>query len=388
MYGRGGVGFSQLETFLGADLNVQQEDLTDGSVSGDADILLLAAPKDLDEIQLFAVDQFLMQGGTVIMASSPYSASLTSSNLTVQKNYSGMENWLQHHGLTIEDKLVLDSQNSAYPVPVTRSLGGFRFQELRMLDYPYFIDVRDEGLNHENLITSELPQVTMAWASPIVVDEEKQQQRSITRLLNSSDRAWLSDSLDVMPKITRQGPGTFVPQGVQASQLLGVVSQGRFDSYFAGKPSPLVEQEDEMAESKENTAQNDAEQQEADDELLQIGHVIERSPESSRIILFSSNDFLRDQVIQLAGSAQQTRYLNTMQLLVNAVDWSLEDAGLLSIRSRSHFNRTLPPMEQSRQMFWEYLNYVLAAFALIIIALLERRIRRMRQQRYVELLAQ
>jgi ABC-2 type transport system permease protein len=281
-------------------------------------------------------------------------------------------------------------------VPVARNIGGFQFQELRMLDYPYFVDVRDDGLNQDSLITSELPQVTLAWASPIDIDKGKQGQRTITRLLSSSDKAWLSSSLDVMPKVTRQGISAFVPQGRQAARLLGVVSQGRFDSYFAGKASPLIEEDrpgtakddtEKDSTGKDDSGQKKSAQKTNDSASLQLGRVIERSPESSRIILFSSNDFLRDQVIQLAGSAQQTKYLNTLQLLANTVDWSLEDAGLLSIRSRGHFNRTLPPMEQSTRMFWEYLNYGLAAFALLIIALLERRIRRMRQQRYVELLA-
>ena len=43
--------FAQLENFLGAELNVVRENLSDGSVSGQADILFLAAPKDLDEKQ-------------------------------------------------------------------------------------------------------------------------------------------------------------------------------------------------------------------------------------------------------------------------------------------------------------------------------------------------
>ena len=45
------------------------------------------------------------------------------------------------------------------------------------------------------------------------------------------------------------------------------------------------------------------------------------------------------------------------------MDWSLEDAGLLSIRSRGNFNRTLPTLEHGTQLFWEYLNYGLALLA-------------------------
>ncbi|WP_031434885.1 Gldg family protein [Methylomarinum vadi] len=377
-YGMGGPQYSELENFLGAELNVQPEDLSDGSVSGDADILLLLSPKDLDEKQVFAVDQFLMQGGTVVAATSPFSATLTPRNISLEKQDSGLSDWLAHHGLSMTDKLVMDAQNSAFPLPVTRNVAGFVLQELRMLDYPYFIDVRGDGLNRDNPITVDLPQLTLAWASPIVIDKDKQGQRTITELLHSSEQSWLSASTDVMPRIDASGQTHYTPEGDTGSQPLGVISAGRFDSYFAGKPSPLLQQE-------KSSANEDNEQAEQEPT---VSGVIEHSPESARIILFSSNDFLSDQVIRVAGSTSRSEYLNTLQLVANTIDWSLEDAGLLSIRARGHFNRTLPPMEHGAQLFWEYLNYALAALALGLVALLQRQRHKMRQRDYLRLLAE
>jgi len=385
-YGPSGAQFSQLESFLGSELNVKREDLSDGSVSGDADILVLASPKDLDDKKLFAVDQFLMKGGTVMAATSPFSASLSNRSLNMKIHNSGLDEWLEHHGLGIEKKLVLDQQNAAFPVPVTRNLGGFQVQEIRMLDYPYFIDVRGEGLNQDNLITSELPQATLAWASPIALDKEKQGEREITELLSSSDSAWLSSSLDIVPSVSQAGLSTFEPEGERGAQLLGVISQGQFDSYYASKTSPLFEEEKEETDNETAVAETNDSDTESSDDSFQIASVIEKSSDSARIILFSSNDFLRDQIIPLAGSSQQSEYLNTLQMAVNAVDWSLEDSGLLSIRSRGHFNRTLPPMEKSRQKFWEYTNYGLSAVSLIFIALLVGWRRKKIQRHYLELL--
>lgn len=382
-FGMGGARFTQLEKFLGAELNVQQEDLSDGQVSGEADILLLLSPKDLNEKQLFAVDQFLMQGGTVIAATSPFAASLTPRSLTLQQQNSGLSGWLAHNGLSMEKKLVLDPQNAAFPLPVTRNIGGFQLQELRMLDYPYFIDIRSKGLNAENPITADLPQLTMAWASPISVDSKKQGQRTLTELLHSSAQSWLSGSTDIMPRIDQNGLSTFKPEGNTGEQLLGVISAGRFDSYFAGKPSPLLNQE----QAKTDTDSTDTKAKQDNENSPRISGVIEHSPESARIILFSSNDFLSDQVIQIAGSSNRSEYLNSLQLIANTVDWSLEDAGLLSIRARGHFNRTLPPLEHSSQLFWEYLNYALAALALGLIALLQRQRQKARQRNYLHRLA-
>ncbi|AJQ97261.1 Gldg family protein [Gynuella sunshinyii] len=380
--GASGPQFNQLQQFLGSDLKVEKEDLSDGSVSGQADILFLAAPKELDDTQLFAVDQFLMKGGTVILATSPYEADFGNRSMTLQKHKSGLENWLKHNGLSIDDQVVLDPQNSAFPIPVTRNVSGFQLQEIRMMDYPYFIDIRPDGMNSNNPIVSDLPQVTMNWASPITVSKDNQGDRKITELLHSSAESWLSSSTDILPKVTAQGVSGFSPEGNTGSHLLGVISSGRFESYFAGQDSPLLTKAD-SAQDKQDSGKTDTE-----DKQPTITSVIDHSPQSARIILFSSNDFLRDQVIQLADSANRTKYLNTLQLAANTVDWSVEDAGLLSIRSRSHFNRTLPPMEHNNQLFWEYLNYALAALALVVIAVVQKQRKKSRERRYLHLLAQ
>ncbi len=383
MYGMGGAQFNQLREFLGAELNVQQEDLASGRVAGDADILLLVSPQDLDQKQLFAVDQFLMQGGTVIVATSPYSASLSRTRMSLQEHNSGLQEWLTHHGIEIDKKLVVDAQNAAFPVPVTRNVGGFSLQELRMLDYPYFVDVRGDGLSEDSVITADIPQMTLTWASPIRVDAEKNAVRTLTELVHSSPASWLSTSTDIMPKMSDGAVSPYRPQGEQGRQLLGVISAGRFDSFFAGKPSPLLQQPDADAAAEEAAA----EEGEEEDATFEMSGVIAKSSEAARIIVFSSNDFLRDQVVGMLGSALGSQYLNTLQLAANTIDWSLEDAGLLSIRSRGHFNRTLPPMERDSQAFWEYLNYFLAALAIVIVAVVQGLRRRIRRREYQQLLA-
>ncbi len=380
-FGMGGPLFSQLEQALSADLNIKHEDLSDGQVDGEADILLLAAPKNLDDKQLFAIDQFLMRGGTVIAASSPFSTDLSRNSLNMQRHTSGLEQWLQHHGLKIDDKLVLDPQNSAFPLPVTRQVGAFRFQEMRMIDYPYFVDIRDKGLNRDNPITSGLNQLSMAWASPIIVDDTKNSSRHITALLHSSEHAWLSSSLNVVPQIDNNGLSRFEPSGETDRYLLGAISQGRFTSYFSGKESPLI------ADDKDTPEQSDEEETATEDEQNIITGVIEHSPESARIILYASNDFLDDRVIQLAGANTGSQYLNTLQLMANTVDWALEDQTLLSIRSRGHFNRTLPPMAQSEQLYWESGNYVVSVLILITLAVYMNYRRKQKAKRYLKELA-
>ena len=381
-YGFGAPRFSRLETLLGSELNVRREDLSDGSVDSQADVLLLAAPADLDQTQLFAVDQFLMRGGTVIAATSPYSASLSQRQLMLEPHTSGLDKWLQHDGLTIENKLVLDPQNSAFALPVTRKIGSLAVQEMRMIDYPYFADLRGKGLNPDNPITSGLNQVSMAWSSPISVDSEKSNGREITGLLHSSARSWLSESRDIMPKIDASGSGvTYTPEGEQKPRLLGVIAQGRFDSFFAGQESPLLNQQQKGGGKSDGQSDGKGDAKKNPDESV-VTSVIQHSPESARIILFSSNDFLSDQVIQLAEASTNREQLNGLQLIQNTVDWSVADQNLLGIRSRGHFNRTLFPLQPNQQLFLESGNYLLAIVFLLALAGLQVYLRRKKARRY------
>ncbi|GHF94360.1 Gldg family protein [Thalassotalea marina] len=382
-YGLPSASFEQLKQMLNAELNVINEDLSDGKVSGQADLLMLISPESLDEKAVFAVDQFLMKGGTVIAATSPFSVDFTGGRLSMSSVKSGLSDWLAHHGLTVENKLIMDATNAAFPIPITRNVGGLQLQEMRMVDYPYFIDVR-QGLNQENLITSQLPQLTVPWASPISVDADKG-QISFTELINSSEQAWTSSSLDVMPKINAQGESTYSTDGETGQQLMAVMAQGKFLSYFADKESPLLSKADEVKTRDESVeTDNIADTTEAFD----VSSVIKHASESARIILFSSNDLVQDRVLQLTSGVSQSVNLANVELLINAVDWSLEDRALMSIRSRGNFNRTLPPMEQNAQMFWEYANYILAFCLLAGVAIWQRQRLRSKQRYYMTWLAQ
>lgn len=379
-----GNSFTQLRDFLSQDFNVVDADLDSGRAPEAAAVLLVLDPQGLDERAVFAVDQFLMKGGTVVVATGGYSASLDQRTLTAVPRTSGLEDWLAQHGVSIGDGLVMDPQNAAFPAPVTRQVGGFSFQELVMLDYPYFVDVRPPGLNPDIGITAALPQVTVTWASPLTAQVPDGAAITVTPLLTSSPGSWISTDPDVMPRITDDGLSGFTPSGDAGARTLGVMLEGRFTSAFAGERSPLlaaVESDvgaDEDRETDIDAATLDeAEPVSTEDRLGVVSSVIERSPESARLIVVGSNDFLADQVLRVIGSAEGTIYGNSLNLVANMADWAVEDSSLLDIRARGRFNRTLPPLETTQQAGMEALNY---AAALIGVALVfgwhRRRVRR------------
>ncbi|MDH3347467.1 MAG: Gldg family protein [Desulfobulbaceae bacterium] len=372
-YGNQGPGksFMWLQDKLSQEHTLKLTDLHDGVVPEEADLLLVASPEELDEKQLYAIDQFLMRGGTIIIATASRDV-MVQQGLKAAKHTSGLEEWLAHNGIKLEDAFVMDQQNSAFPIPIQRQLGGFTVNETRMLDYPYFADIREDGMDDESGITAGLGQVSVSWSVPINIEKEKNKDRKITELLRSSAQSWKSNSIDILPDFDRFGEGGFPVGEEMGSQLLAVAVEGRFDSWFKGKKPPAIEQK--VEEKSPGQFDPAAAQGPVEDEKDKptVTRLIERSPESARIILISSNMFLTDTSLQLASGAMRTKYENPLQLVENCIDWSLEDRGLLSIRGRGHFSRPLVSLVEGRQMFWEYLNYALVLLGLSLIWIVKK----------------
>jgi ABC-2 type transport system permease protein len=274
-----------------------------------------------------------------------------------------------------------------------RQVGGYTVQETHLINYPYFVDIRADGMNRASGLLTGIDQLSLTWASPIRIDADKNKDRQVVRLLESSPGSWVSESFTIQPDFDRHGQFGF-PQGQETGrQLLAALVEGPFDSAFKGHPSPLIEEarqqqaerERQAKENKEGNAEPQADPPNASPEVL--GKVLERSPNSARIILLASNTFLADTSLELASGASGSRYLNPLQLVANCIDWSLEDRDLLSIRGRGHFARTLAPMGKEARAMWEYLNYGLAALGLVVVWGLNRVVRARARRKEEQLVA-
>jgi len=376
-----GKSYRQLRDVLAKSVRLIDADLKDGHVSADADLLLLLAPDALNEKQVYAVDQFLMQGGSVVIASSPFAIDI-SNTLRAKQHKSGLEEWLRHAGVSMDKTLVFDPNSASLPIPVKRQLGAISVNEIQMMPYPLFADIRTDGLNQKNPMTASLRQLTMNWPSPLHVDKDKNRDRQVSELIHSSPQSWVSDSPDILPKYSLYPESGFKPATNRGHQLLAVAIKGSFESWFKGKPSPLLTHE------KDKPGKADAAKGKKSEPKTVVGNVIEHSSDSARLILIGSNAFARDVVINLASQGMGTRYTRQLELIENAIDWSLEDAGLLGIRSRASFARTLVPMEHDAQLFWEYLNYGLALFGLGLVWLWRRILRKRKQAQFETILAE
>jgi len=358
--------WQQVRQSLAQEYEVRSVDLSSGQIPTEVDVLVLIGPEGMTDKERFAVDQYLMRGGAVVAAAGNYGIQVDpmQGGLGLKPLDGTLRDMLAHYGVNVEQSLVMDPQNEPFPVQTTRNVGGAQVREIQAIDYPFFVDIRQDGMASDSPIVSNLPAVTLNWASPIVVDEEKNADREVMTLLQSSPESWTRTETNIQPDFEAYPQLGFPVGGERERHALAVSLQGSFDSFFADKPSPFeAESSPEEGESSEQAGTPTPAPP-----ASSLG-TIEASPETSRLVVIGSVEFVDDIVFDLSSSLTQDRYLNSLQLLQNCVAWCTEDLELLSIRSRGTQTRVLAPLTDREQSFWEGANYVVALLALVVIGI-------------------
>src|SRR5690606_41311018 len=78
---------------------------------------------------------------------------------------------LEAWGIDVAPKLVLDTRNDSFPIPVDRDLGGLVVRDVQQLPYPFFVHVPRDGMS-DGIITGQLAAAVMHFSSPVEVEEK------------------------------------------------------------------------------------------------------------------------------------------------------------------------------------------------------------------------
>ena len=343
---------------LSAEFQMEFADLEAGQIPEHIDALVVIAPQMLTDLGLFAVDQFLMRGGAVIVAATHFmiAPDMLTGALSLQPTYATMNPMLEHYGVTLDPTLIMDLQNTPFPVSVPRQVGNLTVDEYQALDYPFFIHVLEDAMAKGNPVLTNLAAVTLNFASPVLLDEEKNAERQTEVLLTTSPDAWTLTEMNIQEDFETYPDFGFAIPPVEERGVfpLAVSVQGQFDSFFADRPSPFLD-EGEDAPAEGEAAQPDL-------------NVVARSPDDTRLVVLGSAEFLDDFILNLMGVLAPDQVQANALLLQNLVDWTLEDAELLAIRARGDTVRILRPLDSQEQITLEVLNYVLALLALAVVA--------------------
>ena len=333
-----------LQQQLADDYAVQQVDLSRGEVPAQVDALLVVAPQAMSDRERFAVDQYLMRGGALLVAigSRRVDVEPFTGGLTLRSAGEGMASLMEAYGVSVASGVVMDPQNEAFPTTVQSG----SVLQIRAIDYPYFVDVRRDGMSRTHPITSSLEAVTLNWASPLAVDGAQAAGRQVEVLLHSTAEAWTVAQPAAQPDFARYPDDGFLRGDDRQEWPLAVAVTGRFVSAFAESGPPDVG---------------------SDGDAMGQRSMVNASPDDTRLVVFGSGEFLNDTIMSLSASLHGDRYLNNLKLLQNAVDWAVEDLDLLGIRFEGAATRRLLPIDDQAKRTWEVINYVVVALLLGVV---------------------
>lgn len=352
--------YTTVSDALRKNYDVRSVNLSTGQVPDGINALVIIAPHNMTDLERYAVDQFLMRGGSIFVAAGNFQiASSPTGGLGLEPLTNGLQDLLTSYGIKVEQQLVLDTQNAPFPVQVNRNVNGVTVQDVQALNYPQFVDVRSNAMDHSSPIVASLPAVTMNWVSPITVDATQNAKRTVVTLFRSSPNSWATTDTTAEPNLDLY-PETGFPVGATRSAYpLAVAVKGSFTSYFKGRPSPFASQATPGAPGPTPTPSQTSTE------------FVQQSPDSAQIIVVGSSEFLDDTVFGLLSRlGGQDRSQPNLQLVQNSVGWFVEDTALASIRSRGTSARLLAPLSQAEQSRWEVFNYVFALLAVVALGII------------------
>ena len=359
--------FRRLREALSGNYEVRDVPLS-APVPDEIEALVLAGPASLDAKAAEYVDQFVMRGGAVV-ALAGHNRLALARGFAAEKVTTGLDAAFKKWGITIGDDMVMDPKSDTFPMPEERELGnGMRVREIRQLPYPFFVKITGDAISSDSPITNGLSGAVMHWGSPVKVEAKVGDDvHRVDVLLRSSDDSWLTASTMIEPNertypgVGFPGPAKDLAADKKGSQVMAVAVVGGFTSSVAAPAKP----DDKSTKPDDKAAKPDD----------KAPRLLEHSPLDTRIVVFGSSAFVSDDVLGLAQQLDAELAASNVELVHNAVDWSLADTDLLAIRSRNSATRALTAEPGSYSM-WRTVNIVIAALGLagvLVLAAVRRR---------------
>lgn len=366
---------SNFNELLGESYSIKNINLDKDPIPEGLNALIIAGPKkDFSDYELYQIDQFLMKGKNLILFLDTFKEVMpqTPERMRFRQNqgpvhvplHTGIEKLMNHYGLSAEPAYVLDE--SCFKQRVPQSFGGG--------EKPiYFAPIiKKEWINEASDIMHNLKGLVMLKASPVQVDEQKAEGNDLkpSRLFSSSDRSWeMKGRIDLNPMFLRPP----APDEPRESVPLAYVLEGRFPSYFAGKPIP--EKKTQTDDNEQDKGQK--EDKGVDTSEVTIAETLKKGKKPGKVFLLGTSEILSNNVIDQAGRSPNA------QFLMNVVDVFNNREAYALMRTKSQLFNPMEEIEPGTKTFIKSFNIV-GLPVLVILTGLVVWLRRLRRKQTIQ----
>jgi ABC-type uncharacterized transport system involved in gliding motility auxiliary subunit len=131
-------------------------------VDDGVDVLMIAQPQNLSEKTLYAIDQFVLKGGKALVFVDPYSetqaAHANRMNPSPAGTASNLDKLFAAWGVDMAPGKIAGDRRAA------RRVNAGAASRVQPIDYVAWLALKEDNLNHDNLVTGDLSQINMASA--------------------------------------------------------------------------------------------------------------------------------------------------------------------------------------------------------------------------------
>ena len=288
--------------FLGVDVD---------AVPDDIDVLMVVHPKGLSEKTLYAIDQFALRGGRVLMFVDPLAEE---DSAGIGGRSSNPKQLLDAWGVELVDGKVAADIQAATRVSIS---GGLQPQSV---EYVAWLALKRPNFNKAEFIAGGLDQINMA--SPGILKKKADATTEFTVLVETSDRAMPVDTLRLQNPNPTELFNNYKP-GTEKLTLAARIRGKTKSAFPQGSPVAVDSGAVSLKEAKD---------------LINVIVVADIDLLSDRFWVDVRNFF---------GQRVATPRANNAALVVNALDHLSGSSDLINLRSRGEFSR---PFEKVKEI--------------------------------------
>ncbi len=306
---------------------IKKIETTATTIPDDTSVLMVVHPKALSDATVYAIDQFVLGGGHAIVFVDPLSeADIVSRNPMNPMGGRGPQNsdmpkLFEQWGIELVKGKVLADLPFAKKVQIQQQ------SRLQVVDYPVWIDFQQEHLHEEDIVTAQVPGLSVGSAG--ILQKKGEVGTEIVPLLQSDLAAMQMDvnKISIMPDL----PSILRSYKAAGEQMMVAVRvTGKVKTAFPdGKPQEAPKE----GESPEAPSDPPAETKE---------HLAE-STAPINVIVVADTDMLQDrfwvQVQNFFGQRLAIPTSGNSTFVTNALDNLTGSNDLISVRSRAGYAR-------------------------------------------------
>ena len=300
------------QTYSFKNINLKEQTIPENLNS-----LVIARPTEqFSDYELYQIDQFLMQGKSLALVLDRFNEVMPGGQQGMNPGQApvfipldtGLEKLLAHYGIRMQQSFVLDENCFRQQMPA--QFGGG--------DQPIYYAplIKNRFINKDLDFMKNIKVLVALKISPLELNTENIKKNSLTshRLIASSEKSWqMRGRINLNPMFIKPPPSSEEMQSYPLAYLI----EGEFPSYFAGKPLPLKEVEENKSENDEKDSEQETAAKPSGIDLSKIertGQFLSKG-KPGKIFLMASADMLKNNVLDAEGQSSNATFI------MNVVDY-------------------------------------------------------------------